>query len=87
MQDQKTHFQTDALKNTGYGKIFHGKASCVQRDRPDLKAALDYIRARDTLLERKRGEKGDASLLGVSAFQEKGDASLLGVSAFQEGKG
>jgi len=42
------------------------------------------LRTFDSTRKKKKKEKGDASLLGVS---EKGDASLLGVSAFQEGKG
>ena len=49
-QDQKPHLQTDTLKNTGCEKIFEEKVFCAQRDRPELKAALDYIRAGDTLV-------------------------------------
>jgi DNA invertase Pin-like site-specific DNA recombinase len=49
-QDQKPHLQTDALKSAGCEKIFEEKASGAQRDRPELKAALDYIRAGDTLV-------------------------------------
>ncbi len=41
---------TDALKSAGCKKIFKEKASGAQRDRPELKAALDYIRAGDTLV-------------------------------------
>lgn len=48
--DQKPHLQIDALKNAGCEKIFREKASGAQRDRPELKAALEYIREGDTLV-------------------------------------
>ena len=49
-QDQNPSLQTDALKEAGCEKIFTEKASGAQRDRPELKAALEYIRAQDTLV-------------------------------------
>ena len=49
-QDQKPHLQTDALEAAGCEKIFTEKASGAQRDRPELKASLDYIRVGDTLV-------------------------------------
>ena len=49
-QDQKPHLQTDALEAAGCEKVFTEKASGSQRHRPELKAALEYIRARDTLV-------------------------------------
>jgi len=49
-QDQKQDLQTDALEAAGCEKVFTEKASGAQRDRPELKAALDYIRAGDTLV-------------------------------------
>lgn len=49
-QDQKPHLQTDALQAEGCNKIFSEKASGAQRDRPELKAALDYIRTGDMLV-------------------------------------
>jgi len=42
--------QLDALKAAGCGKIFVEKASGAQRDRPELLAALDYMRPGDTLV-------------------------------------
>ena len=39
-----------ALKGAGCERIFTEKASGAQRERPELKAALDYIRAGDTLV-------------------------------------
>lgn len=49
-QDQKQALQLDALKGAGCERIFEEKASGAQRDRPQLKAALDYMRAGDTLV-------------------------------------
>lgn len=49
-QDQKPELQLDALQQAGCEKIFTEKASGAQRDRPQLKAALEYVRAGDTLV-------------------------------------
>jgi DNA invertase Pin-like site-specific DNA recombinase len=49
-QDQKTELQLDALKAAGCEKVFVEKASGAQRDRPELKSALDYMRDGDTLV-------------------------------------
>jgi DNA invertase Pin-like site-specific DNA recombinase len=48
--DQNPALQITALKGAGCERIFTEKASGAQRDRPELKAALDYIRAGDTLV-------------------------------------
>src|SRR5690242_6110727 len=48
--DQKPALQIDALTSAGCERIFTEKASGAQRDRPELKAALDYLRAGDTLV-------------------------------------
>jgi DNA invertase Pin-like site-specific DNA recombinase len=49
-QDQNPDLQLDALKAVGCGKIFVEKASGAQRERPELQAALAYIRPDDTLV-------------------------------------
>ena len=49
-QDQNPELQLDALKEAGCEKVFVEKASGAQRDRPELKAALDYMRSGDTLV-------------------------------------
>jgi len=48
--DQKPALQTDALTVAGCERIFTEKASGAQRDRPELKAALEYLRQGDTLV-------------------------------------
>ena len=45
-QDQNPALQTDALKAADCHRVFIEKASGAQRDRPELKAALDYRLAR-----------------------------------------
>jgi len=49
-QEQNTSLQRDALHAAGCERLFEEKASGAQRDRPQLKAALDYMRAGDTLV-------------------------------------
>ena len=52
-QDQDLSLQLDALERAGCEKIFTEKASGAQRGRPELTAALTYIRTGDTLVLRK----------------------------------
>ncbi len=49
-QDQNLSLQLDALKEVGCHKIFTEKASGAQRERPELIAALNYMRSGDTLV-------------------------------------
>lgn len=49
-QDQSPALQRDALEAAGCEKTFEEKASGAQRDRPQLKAALEYMRDGDTLV-------------------------------------
>lgn len=49
-RDQNPALQIDALQTAGCDRIFMEKASGASRDRPELKAALDYIRPGDTLV-------------------------------------
>jgi DNA invertase Pin-like site-specific DNA recombinase len=48
--DQKPALQTDALTSAGCERLFTETASGAQRDRPELKAALAYLRSGDTLV-------------------------------------
>lgn len=49
-QDQDPALQLDALTQMGCDKVFTEKASGAQRERPQLQAALDYMREGDTLV-------------------------------------
>jgi DNA invertase Pin-like site-specific DNA recombinase len=49
-QDQNPALQLDALAAAGCERVFVEKASGAQRDRPELKAALDYVRKGDSLV-------------------------------------
>lgn len=44
-QDQKPELQLDALVAAGCERIFVEKASGAQRERPELKASLDFLRS------------------------------------------
>lgn len=49
-QDQNPSLQTDALQAAGCERVFTEKASGAQRDRPELTAAISYMRPGDTLV-------------------------------------
>ncbi len=49
-QDQDLALQLDALQAAGCERVFTEKASGAQRERPQLQAALDYMRPGDTLV-------------------------------------
>ncbi len=49
-RDQSHALQLDAFAIAGIDRVFHEKATGAARDRPELKAALDYMRAGDTLV-------------------------------------
>lgn len=48
--DQNLALQKDALSEAGCERVFVETASGAQRDRPELKAAIEYMRAGDTLV-------------------------------------
>jgi DNA invertase Pin-like site-specific DNA recombinase len=49
-RDQKPHLQLDALQEAGCERVFEETASGAKRDRPELKAVLDFMRAGDNLV-------------------------------------
>lgn len=49
-RDQSPALQLDALAEARCDRVFQEKASGAARDRPQLKAALDFMRAGDTLV-------------------------------------
>ena len=74
-QEQDLALQLDALKGAGCEKVFEEKASGAQRERPMLKAALEYMREGDTLAVWKldRLARSLKQLIEtVEAFEERG---------------
>lgn len=49
-RDQSHALQLDALTAAGIDRVFHEKASGAARYRPELKAALYFLRAGDTMV-------------------------------------
>ncbi len=49
-QDRKSHLQLDALLEAGCERIFEETASGAKRERPELQAAINFMRAGDTLV-------------------------------------
>ena len=49
-QEQDLALQLDALRAAGCTKVYEEKASGAQRERPEFKAALGYMRQGDTLV-------------------------------------
>ncbi len=49
-QDQTLDLQTDALKRAGCERIFSDVTSGAKAERPGLQAAIDHLRAGDTLV-------------------------------------
>jgi len=49
-QDQNAELQKDALQAAGCDRLFIEKVSSGKKDRPQLAAALDYVREGDTLV-------------------------------------
>jgi DNA invertase Pin-like site-specific DNA recombinase len=82
-QEQDLALQLDALAKEGCEKIFQEKASGAQRDRPELKAALGYMRKGDTLVVWKldRLARSMKQLIEtIESFQERG----IGLKSVQD---
>jgi len=82
-QEQDLALQLDSLAKEGCEKIFQEKASGAQRDRPELKAALGYMRKGDTLVVWKidRLARSMKQLIEtIESFQERG----IGLKSLQD---
>ena len=82
-QEQDLALQLDALVKEGCEKIFQEKASGAQRDRPELKAALGYMRKGDTLVVWKidRLARSLKQLIEtIESFQDRG----IGLKSMQD---
>lgn len=82
-QEQDLALQLDALNKEGCEKIFQEKASGAQRDRPELKSALAFMRKGDTLVVWKldRLARSMKQLIEtIESFQEQG----IGLKSLQD---
>jgi DNA invertase Pin-like site-specific DNA recombinase len=82
-QEQDLALQLDALNKEGCERIFQEKASGAQRDRPELKAALGYMRKGDTLVVWKidRLARSLKQLIEtIESFQDRG----IGLKSMQD---
>jgi len=73
--DQNPQLQHDALKLAGCDRVFTDKASGAASDRPQLAAALDYLREGDTLVVWRLDRLGRSLkhlLEVVNALDERG---------------
>jgi DNA invertase Pin-like site-specific DNA recombinase len=82
-QDQTPALQLDALKAAGSERVFLEKASGAQRDRPELAAALDCMRAGDTLVVWKL-DRLARSIKQLIETVEKMEARQIGFRSLTE---
>ena len=75
-QDQDPALQLDALKGAGCEKVFTEKASGAQRDRPRLRAALDYMRSGDTLVVWKLDRLARSLKQLIETVEDLGDRGI-----------
>ena len=75
-QDQNPALQRDALNGAGCGKVFTEKASGALRERPQLKAALDYVRAGDTLVVWKLDRLARSIKQLIETVEEMGERKI-----------
>lgn len=82
-RDQKPGLQLDALSQAGCEKVFEETASGAQRDRPQLQAAMDYMRAGDTLVVWKL-DRLARSMKQLIETVERLDAADIGFRSITE---
>lgn len=73
--DQNTDLQLSALRDAGVTRIFEEKASGTRTDRPELAAALDYLRPGDALVVYRLDRLGRSLkhlIDTVTALEERG---------------
>ena len=75
-QEQDLALQLDALQAAGCEKVFTEKASSAQRDRPALTAALDYMRAGDTLVVWKLDRLARSLKQLIETIEDLGDKQM-----------
>ena len=79
-QDQKPELQLDALTDAGCERIFEEKASGAKRDRPELMAAIKYLRKGDTLAVWKLDRLARSLKQLILSASRTGNSAMLGIS-------
>lgn len=82
-QDQTLDLQTDALKQAGCEKIFTDMTSGAKADRPGLQAAVDQLRAGDTLVVWRLDRLGRTLKHLIAAVTDLSDKGI-GFKSLQE---
>ena len=83
-QDQNLDLQITALKEAGCQKIFTEKASGAQRDRPELMAAMNYIRPGEDVLVVWKLDRLARSLKQLIETVEKLEMQKIGLLSLTE---
>ena len=83
-QDQNLDLQINALKEAGCQKIFTEKASGAQRDRPELMAAMSYVRPEEDVLVVWKLDRLARSLKQLIETVEKLEAQHIGMLSLTE---
>jgi len=83
-QDQNLDLQITALKEAGCQKIFTEKASGAQRDRPELIAAMNYIRPGEDVLVIWKLDRLARSLKQLIETVEKLETQKIGLLSLTE---
>ena len=83
-QEQNLDLQTIALKEAGCKKIFTEKASGAQRDRPELIAAMEYVRPGEDVLVVWKLDRLARSLKQLIETVEKFEAQNIGLLSLTE---
>lgn len=80
--DQSPQLQIDALTGAGCERLFTEQASGAQRDRPELKAALEFARRGDLLVVWKldRLARSLSQLLATSELLEQKGVGLVSLT-------
>ena len=74
--DQNPELQLDALKKAGCEKIYVETASGAHRERPQLAAALNYLREGDTLVIWKLSRLARSLKLVIKTAQDMNSRSI-----------
>ena len=75
-KEQDLALQLDALRTAGCKKVYEEKASGAQRERPELKAALDYMREGDTLVVWKLDRLARSLKLLIETVEAMGEQGI-----------